>query len=132
MYNRGMGNIFFLFLEWEYKDAPKFILGAWKNFLVFGLDYFSLPVLLKTFFSPWKKYRYSYGGVFEIWKNIETLVFNAMSRIIGAIIRTVFIILGIAFEVLIFISGIVAFLGWIVLPFLLIFGIIYGLKLVFI
>ncbi|OGZ19825.1 MAG: hypothetical protein A3F95_02700 [Candidatus Nealsonbacteria bacterium RIFCSPLOWO2_12_FULL_39_31] len=122
-----MGNIF---LEWEFKDAPKSILIAWKNFLVFGLDYFSLPILLRTFFSPWKKYSYSYGGIFEIWKNIETLVFNAMSRIIGAIIRFVFIILGIVFEILIAVSGVLVFLGWLVLPFLLIFGLIYGIKLV--
>ncbi len=127
-----MRNIFLLFLEWEYRDTPKSILMVWKNFLVFGLDYFSLPILLRTFFSPWKKYHSSYVGIFNVWENIEALIFNAMSRIIGAIIRLIFVIFGIAFEILIFISGIIVFLGWLILPFLLIFGLIYGIKLVLI
>jgi len=127
-----MGNIFLQFLEWEFADAPRFILSAWKNYLIFGLDYFSLPILLKTFFSPWKKYHSRYVSIFKVWENIETFVLNAMSRIIGAIIRTIFIILGIVFEVLIAISGFLVFLGWLVLPFLLIFCLIYGLNLILI
>jgi len=116
-------------LIWQFFDMPKAILKAWKNFLLFNLNYFSVPILLKTFFSHWRRYHYPYGRVFEAWRNIETFVFNIMSRIIGAILRTFFIILGLIVEIFIVLIGTVIFLGWLVLPFLLILGLIFGIKL---
>jgi len=123
-------NIFLQGLVWQFFDAPKAILKAWQTFLLFNLNYFSVPTLLKTYFSPWRRYSYSYGKAFEFWKNIETFVFNMMSRVIGAIFRTVFIIVGILIEVLIVLIGIIIFLGWLVLPFFLVFGLIFGIRLI--
>jgi len=129
-YNITM-SIFLQGLIWQFFDMPKAILKGWKNFLLFNLNYFSVPILLKTYFSHWRKYRYSYGRIFEAWENIGTFIFNMMSRIIGAILRTVFIILGLFIEVLIILGGTVIFLGWLVLPFLLILGLIFGINLLF-
>jgi len=125
-------NIFITqFLVWQFLDVPKEILAGWKNFLWFNLNYFSIPILLKTFFSPWRKYRYPYGRFFEFWKNTETFVFNMMSRVIGVILRTFFIIIGIISEIIIFIIGLILLLTWVILPFLLIFGLVFGIKLLF-
>jgi len=124
-------NIFLQALIWQFFDAPKEILKGWRNFLLFNLNYFSIPILLKTFFYPWHKYSYSYGKVFELWKNIQVFVFNIMSRFIGAGLRTIFIIIGILGEALIILGGIIVFLGWLFLPFLLIFGLIFGVTLLF-
>ncbi len=122
-------NILLQSLIWQFFDVPKAILKAWQNFLLFNLNYFSVPTLLKTFFSHWRKYGYSYGKIFEIWRNIETFIFNMMSRIIGAILRTIFIITGLLLEIFIILAGIIIFLGWLILPFLLIFGFIFGINL---
>ncbi len=122
-------SIFLQALIWQFFDAPKAILKAWQNFLLFNLNYFSVPTLLKTFFSHWRRYGYPYGKVFEVWKNIETFIFNMMSRIIGAILRTIFIIIGLLLEILIILTGIIIFLGWLVLPFLLVLGFVFGVKL---
>ena len=116
-------------LVWQFWDVPKEILKGWRNFLAFNLNYFSLPILLKTFFSHWHRYRYSYGKTFEIWENIEVFVFNIMSRIIGAILRTFLIILGLITEVLIFFIGFIVFFSWLILPVLLLAGLLFGLKL---
>lgn len=124
-------SIFLQALIWQFFDVPKAILKAWQDFLWFNLNYFSVPTLLKTYFSHWRRYRYPYGKAFEFWKNIETFVFNMMSRIIGAILRTVFIIIGLAIEILIILIGMIIFLGWLVLPFFLIFGLIFGISLLF-
>jgi hypothetical protein len=43
-------NIVSLYLEWHFFDASRNILLAWKNFLKFNLNYFSIPLLL-IFFS---------------------------------------------------------------------------------
>jgi len=122
-------SIFLQGLIWQFFDMPKAILRAWKNFLLFGLSYFSVPILLKTFFSHWRRYHYSYGRIFEVWENIGTFIFNMMSRIIGAFLRTVFIFLGLLVEIFIFLIGTIIFLGWLVLPFLLILGLIFGIEL---
>jgi len=121
--------IFLEVLIWYFRDVPAEILKGWRNFLLFNLNYFSLPLLLKTFFSHWRKYYSPYGRTFEIWKNIESLVFNLMSRIIGALLRTVFIILGILTEILTILAGAIVLVSWILLPVLLLTGFFFGLKL---
>lgn len=121
-----------IFLEaftWQFFDVPLWIIRTWKNFLLFGLNYFSVPTLLRTYFSYWRKYHSSYGGAFDFWKNFETFVFNSMSRIIGAILRTFFIIAGTILELVIFITGFLVFIIWFLSPFLLLACLVSGIYL---
>ena len=122
-------NIISLYIEWQFFDVPKGILKAWRNFLKFNLNYFSIPLLLKTFFSPWHRYRMSYGKKFAPWHYFEAFVFNSMSRIIGAFLRLFFILLGIFFEALIFFTGLIILLGWFLLPIIFIIGFLFGFSL---
>ncbi len=124
-------NIISAFLQWQFFDVPKSILKAWRNFLRFNLNYFSVPTLLKTLFSHWRRYSYSYGKRFDPGRYFEALTFNMMSRVIGAILRTFFIIIGLLIEVFLFFAGLILFLGWIILPLLLIIFFIYGFRILF-
>ncbi len=125
-------NIFLQFLIWQFFDMPKELLKVWKNFLVFNLNYFSLPVLLKTFFSYWHRYYYPYGKAWDVMRWIEAFVFNnIMSRGIGIIFRSVFIVLGILTEIFVFVAGLALILIWICLPFLLLAGFVFALYLIF-
>ncbi|MBU3942846.1 hypothetical protein KKA24_02590 [Patescibacteria group bacterium] len=124
-----MINILFQALVWHFYDVPKGILKGWGNFLYFCLNYFSVPTLVATFFSPWRKYGEAYSGVFDIKKNFESFIFNSMSRIIGAILRTGLIIIGIIFTILVFIIGLAILILWILTPLLLIIIFILGIKL---
>lgn len=119
------------FLLWYFVDMPLVLLKILKNFLLFNLNYFSVPTLLKTYFSHWHKYYSPYKKAFEIWANIEILVFNMMSRVIGAFLRTFLIIMGIFLEVLILSAGVAVLVGWFLLPLFLILGILFGFNLVF-
>ena len=92
------------------------------------MNYFSIPELLKTFFSYWRRYHDLYGK-FDPWKYFEAFVFNMMSRVIGAILRTAIIFIGLAIEVVILVGGILIFVVWLALPFLIIFGFFFGLTL---
>lgn len=122
-------NIILLWFEWCFFDVPKEILKAWQNFLRFNLNYFSIPILLKTFFSPWRKYKLSYGKQINLWKYFEVFVSNMMSRIIGAFLRFFLILTGILVEIFIFFIGLIIFLFWFILPLFLIAGLIFGFKL---
>lgn len=93
--------IFWQWISWQFFDVPKNILKAWKNYLKFYWNYFSILLLIKTFFSPWHRYKWSYGKGFDIGKYFEAFVSNLISRILGAILRFFLIIIGLLFEIFI-------------------------------
>ena len=124
-------NIFFQYLIWQFWEVPKNILLGWKNFLKFGLNYFSLPLLLRTFFSPWRRYTWVYPRGFDVGKYFEVFISNLISRILGAVLRIFLIIIGVLAEVFIIFAGAILFFGWIVLPILLITGLVFGFKIIF-
>lgn len=124
-------NIFFQYLTWQFIDVPKEILKIWKNFLLFNLNYFSIPFLIQTFFFPWRKYFWAYPKVWDIGKYFEVFFSNLISRFLGAILRFFLIFLGLLVEIFLFFAGILLFLGWIILPLLLILGLWFGAKIIF-
>jgi hypothetical protein len=124
-----MQNIFFQYLFWQFWEVPKDILIGWKNFLKFGLNYFSLFLLLRTLFSPWRHYSWAYPRGFDIGKYFEVFISNLTSRILGAVLRIFLIISGILVEIFIFFAGVLIFIGWLIGPGLLIAGLIFGFKI---
>jgi hypothetical protein len=126
-----MENIFFQWLIFQFFDAPKEILKAWRNFLIFNLNYFSIPVLLRTLFAYWRKYSWAYPRGFDLSKNLEVAASNFISRIIGALMRIILICIGIAVEIFIFFLGAAIFLIWLILPGLIIFLLYHGFRILF-
>jgi len=124
-------NIVVQYLIWHFFDVPKGILKAWKNFLFFNFNYFSVVLLLKTFFSPWRRYSWSYGRGFNIKRYVEAFLSNLLSRILGAIVRSVLIIIGLITEIFVLCLGVIVFFGWLVLPVLLILGFAFGIRVIF-
>jgi len=124
-------NIISVYLQWQFFDAPANILKGWKNYLKFNLNYFSVPTLLRTLFSPWHRYRMDYGKRFDPGRYFEAFVFNSMSRVIGAVLRVFFILTGLLIELFLFFAGLILFLGWLILPFLLIAAFLYGFTILF-
>jgi len=125
-------NIFLEWISWQFFEMPRNILKAWGNFLRFNLNYFSISLLIKTFFSPWRRYRVSYGRGFDLGEYFEALFSNLLFRILGALLRTFFILIGLLIEIFIIFAGAIIFIGWIILPALLIVGFIFGfIKIIF-
>ena len=120
-------NIIIQWFFWQFSEAPAGILRAWKNIILFNLSYFSIILLLKTLFSPWRRYSYSYGQGFDLGRYFEVFTFNLISRILGAIIRICLIILGLLTEIFIIFIGIIILISWLLLPVFLIIGLIFGI-----
>lgn len=119
----------FLFLKWYFKELPKKIYKIWINYLWFFRNYFMLDALIKTFFSPWKGiYFTKQTPGLVISEALANFIFNNFSRIIGAILRLIFILIGIIFEIFTFAFGILAFALWIIFLPALISGFIFGIK----
>lgn len=123
-----LNNILTLWFLWHFFEAPKKVLLGWKNFILFNLNYFSIPLLLKTFFSPWRKYRWSYGRGFDPARYFETAISNLFSRFIGMIMRSILVLVGLAVELFIILAGLIVFFGWLFLPLFLIAGLYYGFR----
>lgn len=121
-------NILIIWLAWHFFEASREILKGWKNFLLFNLKYFSIPLLLKTFFAPWRRYSWSYGWGFDPKRYFEVALSNLFSRVIGMVLRSVLILIGLIMEIFVILVGIIILLGWLVLPLFLILGIYYGFR----
>ncbi len=128
--SNNQDNIIISWLLWHFYEMPRFLFSVWKNYLLFGLDFFSVPLLFLTLFSPWRKYRWNYPKGFSITEYLNTFISNIFSRIVGAVCRLVLIILGIIVQIFIFLAGIIVISFWILIPFMLIaliLFLIYGI-----
>lgn len=122
-------SLFSQWFGWHFFEVPSSILKAWGNFLRFNLNYFSIPLLLKTFFSHWHRYYWTYPRGFDIGKLLEVFFSNLVSRFLGALMRFFLIMLGLLMETFIAAGGIVIFFGWLVFPLALILGLGWGIKI---
>lgn len=118
--NNTQENLITSWFLWHFYEMPKFLFSVWKNYLLFGLNYFSVPLLFLTLFSPWRKYKWSYPKGFNVGEYFGTFISNIFSRIIGVICRFFLIILGIITQICIFIFGMLVILFWITIPLILV------------
>jgi hypothetical protein len=114
---------------WHYSRAFIELFTTWKNFVWFIGHYFSLKQLLFSWFSPWKR---TIEGRGEKW-NFEDLagyiIINLVSRIVGAVIRTIIIFLGLVSLLASIILGVCALIFWLFAPLVIISLLGFGLTL---
>jgi hypothetical protein len=85
----------------------------------------SLPVLLKSLFSPWRKYRWNYPKSFDIGEFLTTFLSNVFSRFLGFLMRIVLIIVGVFFQIFVILLGLIIFILWILIPLMIGLGLIF-------
>jgi len=128
-----MGALVFIkdYLIWHYIAAFKEGAAIWKNFLWFVFQFFSIGLLLRTLFSPWRRMQEYRGRGFDPQKYFETTIINIMMRFIGFLMRGAFIIIGLVVEVAVIIMGAAAFIIWFAMPFFIILFLSRGIMLFF-
>jgi len=122
--------LLFQYLKWYFNDVPREIYQAWNNYLYFTFNYFSIGLLIKTYFFPWHRYYFSFGKRWDLLKYMESLAGNIMSITIGIILRTFLIIFGVLALVFVFFVGILGFVFWFCLPLIIVFIFLIGLVLI--
>ncbi len=119
------------YILWHYTTAFGEILHVWKNLLWFTYNFFSIPQMLRSFFSPWKRMTEERGNTFNFEDLAGFIIINIISRIVGMILRTIVLFFGLL-AILILITGIVlTYIFWLLAPVLLVTCMYYGLVLIF-
>ena len=114
----------FNYIIWHYTTAIKDIFLICRDFLWFLYNYFSISLLLRTLFSPWKRLGEEKRGSFDP----VFLFIDLLMRIFGFIMRSIVIVFGILICVL-FIFMTPFFVAiWLVLPPLTFIFLILGIK----
>lgn len=114
-------------LKWWYTEGLHQRINNLSNQLYGTLDYFSLSLLVKTFFSPFRQI--SAGKVDgPIGVQIRTLADNLVSRVIGAGVRAVILLIGVVIIILELIWGAILFVGWLIFPAVPLIGIIFSVM----
>jgi len=124
-------NILFQYIQWHFSEAPKKILHVWKNYFKFYSYFFSIPLLLKTYFSPWRRITWSKGRGFSIRRFLEAFISNLFSRCVGAVLRTFLILIGVGMELLVFLIGATLFLSWFLIPIIIPISFLIGIRFLF-
>ncbi|MBI2029778.1 ATP-dependent Clp protease ATP-binding subunit [Candidatus Gottesmanbacteria bacterium] len=95
----------FSYIYWHFAEAPFGIIKLTSNFLVCTEHLFSISILLKTIFAPFRRVTFDQGPGFSFSKYFEVVLSNLISRILGAIIRTVVIAIGIICQLVVILFG---------------------------
>ena len=106
------------FLVWHYTKGIDFYINRWIFYTQWVNHYFSLSTLITTLFAPWKRLvEEDKSPGFNIQKFFETLMFNIISRGIGAVVRFVLFWVGVIILLLTYFGGAFGILVWILIPF---------------
>lgn len=115
------------YVAWHYTRGIKDLLLLWKNFLWFVGSFFSIRVLVRTFFAPFEGLNYKYKGNFDPKDFFSTLIVNILMRLYGMVARTFVIVAGAIAYVAMLISGFTFVILWVVAPLVAVFFLALGI-----
>lgn len=119
--------LFGAYLTWHYGKAPQDIVRIIGNYIWFFYNLFSIGLLLKTLFRPWKRLGEERKKGLDIESWFETLIVNSLMRVVGIGIRLMTIAVGIIFLATTLVGGAVVLVAWMFMPFLVAFCFLFGL-----
>jgi len=122
--------IFANYLIWHYGRAIADLTHIYGNLIRFTFNFFSLTILLRSYFSPWRRMGESYPErSMEITAYLSVFTVNMIMRCVGIFMRTIIIIIGLMATILVIVSYPLILLTWLILPLLVVFFFLVGLGL---
>jgi len=117
------------YLAWWYAQEPIYLWQAVNAISNKILMAFSVPILLRTLFDPWKRdvsyaENASLDVRYKIWLN------NLLSRLVGFVVRFFTALTGMLFAASSFLILAAFFLVWLALPIIILFLLFNGLKVI--
>lgn len=118
------------YFYWWYFEEPIVLWRAVRIITKKIFFEFSVPVLLRTLFDPWKRDityvpNASLQELFNIWLG------NVISRLVGFVMRFFTILIGFILTIISFVILLAFLLAWFLMPIIIILLIINGVAAVF-
>lgn len=118
------------YLFWHYSVALVRFTAIYRDIVFFMSDFFSLSVLLKSFFAPWRRLSEPYPeDKFNISEILAVFVVNSLMRLVGIIMRSIIIIAGLMVLFLVIIFYPILLVLWLALPLLIVILLAAGIRL---
>ncbi len=121
---------FFFYLSWHYKYALGNLFSLTKEFIRFFFNFFSIGLFAKTLFLPMFSVKADPGKEVYIIDYIAIIISNLFLRVLGFIVRSCFIAIGVLSIVLVSILMTGILFVWVFMPFILFFDLYVLLKLI--
>jgi len=97
--------VFWDMFRWLWVRGVAEYLRAWINIHWFLYHYFSVPVLLRTFFAPFHRLRERRMRGFDLEDWASVIAVNALMRVVGMVVRATFLFIALAVELAAFVVG---------------------------
>ncbi len=120
--------IFWYYIIWHYTKAWQDSVRVIENYLWFVGNFFSINLLLRTLFSPWRRLSVS-GGKGGEESFFGALLINTLMRGVGFLIRSATIVLGAVVVLLTIVLSAAFIVVWLCLPVLVVLFFLAGLGL---
>jgi hypothetical protein len=118
------------YILWHYTLGFRSAATFGGNLVRFLFNFFSIALLLKTLFAPWRRLGEGYAKGLRPGAWFETLVVNTLMRLVGAIIRLGLIVAGLAALVAGLVLAVVILIVWLLLPIIWVGLLVGGLFLI--
>jgi hypothetical protein len=120
------------YLLWHYTEAYKELFSVSKNLIWFVVHFFSLPQLLRTLFSPWRRIVEEKKRNWNIEDFASRVLINIISRIIGAIMRLLVISIGLVCLLATLTISLATCILWVFMPAIIIGCFALGITYLFV
>jgi hypothetical protein len=108
--------LFIEYTRWHYSRALISYVRILKSFWWFTVAYFSMPLLFKTLFVPYKRMTETPERTIGSW--LEAQVINTLSRLVGLCVRLFLLACGFLALCFLTVGGIGGYAVWLIAPIL--------------
>jgi len=122
------GGEMFTYFSWWYSEEPVYLARAAQVITKKVYLNFSVPILLRTLFDPWKR-DVSYVENPSLDMAVKIWAMNLFSRAIGFIVRTITILIGLILSGIVFVLLIIGIIIWYLMPIIIFLLLVNGLRL---
>ncbi|MEY2641014.1 MAG: hypothetical protein RL150_407 [Candidatus Parcubacteria bacterium] len=116
------------YLAWHYTRALRDLASHVRTFLWFFWNLFSIHELLRTFFAPFERLGEAAPKRFNPEQYFEALATTLVMRVVGIVVRSFFILLGLGMLCACALVGCLVFCVWLLLPLLWIAVVVAGVM----